>query len=351
MSDINNIEAYIVRYLHREITEDELRKLDGWLQESPANMEEFLRLKAVHDLTRNAPAMKEEEIDRSWQKMRRKMTGMTLPAVVPEEPARKKVWPGTLLKYAAVAVVAGMISLGAGNYFGRRERLPVEETSPVVYNEVRVPKGGKPNTVNLSDGSVVRLNAATTLRYPSHFDGNLREIYLDGEAFFEVAKNAAKPFVVRLKQQNITVLGTSFNVEACHSESYTIVTLQEGSVSVESMNSGGLKINEFSMTPGQKAHFDQITGKMSVTQVDASLSNTWMEGVYKFKDEPLVLIFKRLENYYDVNIHMHSERLKNIRYTGTFSLRQDVRDVLRIINHEHQFRFRQDGNEIYITSK
>jgi ferric-dicitrate binding protein FerR (iron transport regulator) len=214
-----------------------------------------------------------------------------------------------------------------------------------------VPKGGKPNTVYLSDGSVVRLNAATTLRYPSGFDGDRREIYLDGEAYFEVAKNEAKPFVVRLKQQDITVLGTSFNVEARHSESYTIVTLQEGSVSLAFMNGNGLKIKDVALKTGQKAHFDRTTGKIFVAQVDASLSNTWLEGEYKFKDEPLVLIFKRLENYYDVNIHLDGEQLKNIRYTGTFSLRQDIRDVLRIINHERQFRFRQNGSEIYIKSK
>jgi ferric-dicitrate binding protein FerR (iron transport regulator) len=339
-----------VRYLHGEITEDELRMLDLWLQESPENKKELVRLKTLHDLTRKRPAMEREDIERSWRKMMRKITGKTLPATLPDEPERKKIRPNVLLRYAAAAVVALLISFGVGDYFGRRSR-PVEKIRPVVYNEVRVPKGGKPSEVNLSDGSVVRLNAATTLRYPSDFDGDTREVYLDGEAYFEVAKKEAQPFIVRLKQQNITVRGTAFNVEAYHGESYAIVTLQEGSISLESMNSSGLKINDVSLTPGQKAHFDQITGKMSVTRVDASLANTWLEGAYKFKDEPLLLICKRLENYYDVNIHMDGERLKNIRYTGTFSLRQDIRDVLRIINHEHQFRFRLDGSEIYIKSE
>jgi ferric-dicitrate binding protein FerR (iron transport regulator) len=354
MFDMNNIEACIVRYLHgEELTEDELRRLDVWLQESPENGKELIRLKAVHDLTRNHShsRMSGEETERSWQKLMRKMTaGTTHPSAAPDEPGRKMIRLNTVLRYASAVAVAVMISFGAGDYFGRRSR-PAAEIRPAVYSEVSVPKGGKPNTVYLSDGSVVRLNAATTLRYPSGFDGDRREIYLDGEAYFEVAKNEAKPFVVRLKQQEITVLGTSFNVEARHSESYTIVTLQEGSVSLTFMNSNGLKIKDVALKPDQKAHFDRTTGKVFVAQVDASLSNTWLEGEYKFKDEPLVLIFKRLENYYDVNIHLDGEQLKNIRYTGTFSIRQDIRDVLRIINHERQFRFRQDGSEIYIKSK
>ncbi|MDR1632547.1 MAG: DUF4974 domain-containing protein [Dysgonamonadaceae bacterium] len=349
MPDINDIEIYIVRYLHKEITEEELRMLDSWLQETPENMNEFIRLKVTHDMIRGHRLMSDEEIDRKWQKMMRKTTGMAASQSISDLPKRK-IWQSKLLQYAAAAMIAVIISFGAGNYFGKYAR-HVAEIRPVTYNEISVPRGGKPNAVHLSDGSVVRLNAATTLRYPSDFEGDLREVYLDGEAYFEVAKNEEKPFTVRLKQQHITVYGTSFNVEAYHNESYSIVTLQEGSVSLEFSDKSGLETNHLLLIPGQQAHFDRITGKMSVTHVDTSLSNTWMNGEYKFKNEPLMLIFKRLEKYYDVTVHLEDEKLKNICYTGTFSLRQNIRDVLRIINHENQFHFQQTGNEIHIKSK
>jgi ferric-dicitrate binding protein FerR (iron transport regulator) len=349
MPDIHNIETYIVRYLHQEITEDELLMLDSWLQETPENMEEFIRLKVTHDMIRNYRLMSDEEIDRKWQKMMRKTTDKAISPSTADSPKRK-IRQGRLLQYAAAASIAVMISFGAGNYFAKHSR-QTAEIRPVTYNEISVPRGGKPNAVHLSDGSIVCLNAATTLRYPSDFEGDMREVYLDGEAHFEVAKNEVKPFIVRLKQQHITVHGTSFNVEAYHNESYTIVTLQEGSVSLESSDKSGLKINHFSLIPGQQAHFDRITGKMLVTHVDTSLSNTWMTGEYKFKNEPLMLIFKRLEKYYDVTFHLEDEKLKSICYTGTFSLRQNIWDVLRIINHESQFRFQQTGNEIHIKSK
>ena len=179
----------------------------------------------------------------------------------------------------------------------------------------------------------------------------MREVFLDGEAYFDVAKDAAKPFIVRLKRQNIIVHGTSFGVEAYHDESYYAVTLLEGSVSLESMDTNGIKISDISLKPGQKAYFDHLTEKVSVEQVGTLQTNTWKQEEYKFKDEPLGLIVKRLEKYYDVNIHLHDKQLENIRYTGTFSLRQNIQDVLRIINNDGRFRFRQTKNDIYIENK
>jgi ferric-dicitrate binding protein FerR (iron transport regulator) len=348
MSNANNMEAYIVRYLHREITDEELRELETWLNETPANREAFFRLKNVHDLAQAHKSPSEEEIACSWRRMCRKMTEAPSSATVVDAPGRKFV-PIRILKYVAAALAAGVISFAAGKYFGDFRQ--AEIIHPVAYHEICVEKGGRPNTVNLSDGSVVHLNAATTLRYPSEFNSGVREVYLDGEAWFEVAPNADLPFVVRLKQQSITVHGTSFNVESYHDESCNIVTLLTGSVSIEFADLNGVKIKNVNLVPGQKAHFDHTTGKVSIAQVDASLSNTWIQGDFRFKDEPLALIFKRLENYYNVTVHMEDEQLKNIRYTGTFSLQQHIRDVLRIINHENQFRFKQSGNEIYIKYK
>jgi ferric-dicitrate binding protein FerR (iron transport regulator) len=349
MPDIKDIEAYIVRYLHGEIADEEFQELDLWLQEMPENKEDFFCLKNIHDLTHSHKLLSNEEVERSWQKLAQKMTAKPAPVISTGTPKRL-TFSNRILQYAAVAAVAFAISVGIGKYRGNHNQ-STEKMHSLVYNEISVQKGSKPNTVNLSDGSIIRLNAATTLRYPSAFRGNTREVYLDGEAYFEVAKDENKPFIVRLKQQNITVHGTSFNVEAYHDEFYNIVTLLEGSVSLESLDNNGLKINNILLKPNQKTYFDHTIGKVSVIQVDASLSNTWMQGEYRFRDEPLMLIVKRLENYYDVSIHLDDERLNNIRYTGTFSLKQNIHEVLRVINHENQFRFQQTGNEIHIKNK
>jgi ferric-dicitrate binding protein FerR (iron transport regulator) len=341
-----NMEELTIRYLQQDISENELKALDKWLQESPENKEGFFQLKGIYDSTKNHRLLSEEEVEKSWQGMRRKLAAPagTMPA------ASNKMFFLVTLKYIAVAVGAIVLGMGIGNYNATRS-LPAAEAKVVACNEISVRKGGKPNTIILSDGTKVMLNAAGTLRYPANFSGAVREVYLDGEAYFEVAGNKEKPFIVRLKQQNITVHGTSFNVEAYHNESYQIITLLSGSISLETLNGSGEKISDILLKPGQKAYFDSTAGLVSVEKTDASLANVWIRGEYKFKNEPLGLITKRLENYYDVSIHWDDESLQKIRYTGTFSLDQSIQQVLRIINNDKQFVFQQTGNEIHIKKK
>jgi ferric-dicitrate binding protein FerR (iron transport regulator) len=343
----NNVEELMIRYLQQDISENELGELDRWLQESPEHRDCFFQLKSIYDSTKRHKLVSEEEVEKSWRRMQRKLAeySVTLSPV-----SKKKQFLNYTLRYVAVGAIAVLLGVGIGEYRGKHSR-QTTETPPVTYNEISVQKGGKPSNLVLSDGSKVLLNAATTLRYPTNFSGEAREVFLNGEAYFEVAKDAAKPFVVRLKQQNITVHGTNFNIEAYRDEAYNIVTLLSGSISLETLNRSGAKIGDILLIPGQKALFDSATELVSVEKVDASLSNAWIKGEFKFKDEPLALIAKRLENYYDVRIHLDGEGLKKIKFTGTFSLNQNIREVLRIVNHENQFLFQQTGNEIHIKSK
>ena len=93
------------------------------------------------------------------------------------------------------------------------------------YNEIVVEKGGRANTLLLSDGSKIILNASTRFKYPTSFNGDERVVHLEGEAYFEVAKNHSKPFIVKLKNQQITVLGTSFNIQAFNDDRFSVTTL------------------------------------------------------------------------------------------------------------------------------
>ena len=221
----------------------------------------------------------------------------------------------------------------------------------IVYNEIHVQKGGRANTVILSDGTKVVLNAATTLKYPASFNGKNRQVYLDGEAYFEVTKNEEKPFVVKLNKQDITVLGTTFNVQAYSNELYSEITLLSGQILLEAFNEKGESMSRMYLKPDQKALSDNKMGSVSLQDVNASLSNAWINGEYKFKDASLSSIVKRLENYYNVKIYLDDKRLEQIKYTGTFSLDQDILDVLRIIDYEKQFTFKRVKKDIFITSK
>ena len=349
MSEKYNIEELIIRFLQQDINEEELHYLESWLEEDAEHKSYFFGLKSISDSSRRSFFSKEEVNEASWQRMLARIDKHQ-----EKNPSLGKSRTRDLLiscvKYAAIIIFAIGSGWGIHEFQGKIQQSDLAEKD-VVYNEIHVQKDGRANTVLLSDGSKVILNAATTFRYPTSFDGKNRQVYLDGEAYFEISKNSEKPFVVKLKKQEITVLGTTFNVQAYGHESYSEVTLLTGRILLEAFNERGESMSCMYLKPDQKALSDNSTGSVSLQDVNASLSNAWINGEYKFKDEPLASIVKRLENYYNVKIHLEDKRLEKIRYTGTFSLDQDILDVFRIIDYEKQLIFKRVEKEIFITSK
>ena len=349
MSEKYNIEELIVRFLQQDINEDELRYLESWLEEDAEHKSYFFGLKSISDSSKRSFFSREDVNEASWQRMLARIEKSHDKIIPHEKSSTHNLWL-SLIKYAAIVIIAVGLGWGVNEFHGKTD--PVNtKAKEIVYNEIRVQKGGRANTLILSDGTKVILNAATTFKYPANFNGENRQVYLDGEAYFEVAKDEKKPFVVKLNKQDITVLGTTFNVQAYENESYSIVTLLSGRVMLDAFNELGESTSRMFLKPNQRALSDNKSGSVSLCDVNASFSNAWINGEYKFKDEPLLSICKRLENYYNVQIHLNDPRLQQIRYTGTFSLEQDIMDVLRIIDYEKQFAFKRVKRNIFITNK
>lgn len=286
-----------------------------------------------------AESLKDEvDVDREWERLFSSIEKKTISKMKTRRLFLQ------YMKYAAAVLLGIGISLST-LYLTNQENLST------VGNYKLVTSKGEKSYLQLPDGTKVWLNSCTTLEYAENYGHSNRNIYLDGEAYFEVSKNSEKPFVVKLKKQEITVLGTIFNVQAYGHESYSEVTLLTGRILLEAFNERGESMSRMYLKPDQKALSDNSTGSVSLQEVNASLSNAWINGEYKFKDEPLASIVKRLENYYNVNIHLDDKRLEKIRYTGTFSLDQDILDVFRIIDYEKQFTFKRVKKDIFITSK
>jgi len=348
MSEQTNIEQLIIRYLQKDITEGELLQLDKWIHESDDNKAEFFQVKAIYDNTNTHKSFTDEEKEESWQQMYEKIRNKSKEEITNHDYKRRRLVQ-TTLKYAAIILIALIFGWQISE---NKSSLGIEDNpEELAYNTIQVEKGGKPNTLILTDGSKVILNAATTFKYPANFSRNKREVYLDGEAYFEIAKDSLKPFIVKLKQQNITVLGTRFNVEAYSDKSYSITTLLSGKILLETFDEAGEAMSQMYLKPNQKAIADNKTGSVSVEYVDGSLSTAWIKGEYKFKDEPLLSIIERLEKYYGVIIYLEDDSLKKIKYTGTFSTEQNIKDVLQIINYQQQFSFTQTDNHIHITPR
>lgn len=349
MSEKYNIEELIIRFLQQDINEEELRYLESWLEEDAEHKSYFFDLKCISDSSRRPFFSREDVNEANWQKMHARMEKRYETVSSLAKSQTYGLWL-SLVKYVAVAVLAVGLGWGVHAFYGNVKSSYLAEES-IVYNEIHVQKGGRANTVILSDGTKVVLNAATTLKYPASFNGKNRQVYLDGEAYFEVTKNEEKPFVVKLNKQDITVLGTTFNVQAYSNELYSEITLLSGQILLEAFNEKGESMSRMYLKPDQKALSDNKMGSVSLQDVNASLSNAWINGEYKFKDASLSSIVKRLENYYNVKIYLDDKRLEQIKYTGTFSLDQDILDVLRIIDYEKQFTFKRVKKDIFITSK
>ncbi|QJB32807.1 FecR domain-containing protein [Chitinophaga oryzae] len=189
-----------------------------------------------------------------------------------------------------------------------------------VFNTLVVPRG-QTYKVTLADGTRVWLNADSRLRFPVAFSGDAREVELEGEACFETAPMAAKPFLVKVRDMNVTVLGTEFNINAYTNN--TLTTLVSGKVKVDA----GPLVKELS--PGQQAVCRQ--GNMTVASVDAEQFTAWKEGLLVFDNESLEDIMIRLGREYDYTVNFENKSLQQLRIGGNIEKSPSVAQVLTLI--------------------
>ena len=223
-----------------------------------------------------------------------------------------------------------------------------EDKSPITKNTLRVPNGER-LSVTLEDGSVVMLNAGSTMIYPSSFEGaKRREISVTGEAYFQVAKNPNKPFIVRTSKMYTQVYGTIFNVSAYPEDNINEVVLVEGSVGVGTDLRESLE-GEQMLKPSQKA--SSIPGEGNeflIEDVDVSPYISWTKGILVFENEPMGKIIKRLERQYGIQIDNRFEQLEERRFTGMFD-EESIDRVLRTIQAHTHFSYDVKNEMIIIN--
>lgn len=161
------------------------------------------------------------------------------------------------------------------------------------YNTITTPNGGQ-YAVILPDGTQVQLNAASSLRYPTRFEGASRRVELTGEAYFEVAKNAKMPFIVATENQQVKVLGTHFNIDSYGDNGHTVTTLVEGSVLVQSGHGKAL------LKPGENATL--ASGEITVGEADLETDLAWKNGMMEYRGENLEAIMKDISRWYDIEV-------------------------------------------------
>ena len=218
------------------------------------------------------------------------------------------------------------------------------ESEAVVYNKLDIPRGGE-FCLTLSDGTRVWLNSETSIQYPVVFGTKERRVFIQGEAYFEVAKDAKKPFTVQFMSSSVTVLGTSFNIRAYPEEKQSQTTLAEGSVRIYSPGSSML------LKPGEQAEVKALSGEMVKKEVEVKTFTSWKDGRFVFEQEPLENIMRTLERWYDIRVIFRDEGAKRISLSGNLKRYGDFSQVMKMLQMTGDVRFELHGNDVYITTE
>ena len=342
MTPHDDIQSLILSYLEGRLSPEQTEHLLKQVNEHEEVRQTLFEMKNLYDLCQT-DTLTQKQIETGLERI---VTGQ--PHIQITEDKQRPVSPlqkfrRITLRYAAVALL-GLAAGGLLNRYVWSHRAPQ-------YNEITA-EAKNHSSITLSDGTKVSLNASTRLRYPTSFNGSTREVYLDGEAFFEVAHDTGKPFIVRTEHQSIRVLGTAFNVMAYNGDAFSTVTLLSGSVQLDLFGLQGQTLHTMQMKPYEQTRFDIENGKLSVTLLpDDDRHRCWTDGVFRFRNEELRMIVSRLEKYYGVTITVGSDSLAHTLYTGAFPLDQKIEDVLQTLNYEQRFSIGHDGKNFTLNLK
>ncbi|HVV04912.1 MAG TPA: FecR domain-containing protein, partial [Puia sp.] len=209
------------------------------------------------------------------------------------------------------------------------------------YNTISTPFGGKYQVV-LTDGTKVWLNAASTLVFPTVFKGATREVSLTGEGYFEVARNASKPFAVKVGGMRVDVLGTSFNIMAYEDEAAVRTTLLEGSVRV-----GAGEVSR-ALEVGEQGVWDK-KGRMEVIHdADVEQAVAWKNGLLQFHSAGMAVIMRQLARWYNVQVVYASEDIKNESFSGSIPSSEHISQVLKMLELTGTVHFDVTGQMVTV---
>ncbi|MBI9064914.1 MAG: DUF4974 domain-containing protein [Marinilabiliaceae bacterium] len=322
MMEFSNSDQGIFRYLAGEMSADEQAQLKQTIAEDEEVKQQFIDLREIW----LASGLEKEAGAYDWKQafQQFKSDVHSYEQKNRKRPVQIKTWWGVAASVAAVMVLFIL------NYIQ-----PFSTDEPAKMVSITCPKGSRTH-VFLPDSTSVWLNGGTVLSYFDNYGSDLREVSLDGEAFFDVVSNAAHPFEVVSGSHHVRVLGTRFNVCAFADEQWIETILEEGSVKVYSPDAGWM----YRLKPGEKSVFDKQNGQVITSEV-SELSNViaWKEGLLKFRDAPISQLEKRLERWYGVDIVIQDSTIQNLRFSGTVS-EESLEDLLLIFRMSNGIKYR-----------
>jgi len=347
MNEEINIESLIGKYLNSSILDDERRELVSWIEQSNENEMMFNQIREIMLVSRLNDENFQFDVHTAFERVRTKIR-MSRPIPRFREPKPRRV---ITLSYRWAAAAAILLLIG-GTLLNQWIRQPAELSA--AYQEIVVPLGSR-NKVVLPDGSQVNLNAGSTLRYRMDYGVKSRDLWLDGEGFFDVRKSST-PFVVHSGTLQIRAVGTSFNVRAYSSDNMVETTLVSGKIEVTGTGHHRETNECMTLLPNQKLIVSNASSEVTErTEVKSNETNglqyavvlkeefdpvpdiSWKDNIWIIDREDLESLSVKLERRFDVDIVFADEQLKSFRYNGSLpdlSLEQ-VLNVMSMVSPVH----------------
>ncbi|MDO8965832.1 MAG: DUF4974 domain-containing protein [Algoriphagus sp.] len=328
-------------FFEGKLSQEQAQELLDWLDSSEA--EEFLSAEILQIWSEKIRAHQAETWDSQplWEKINQAKDGYSRPHLLVDLKPSKKLFP-LWLKAAVVFLVLGFSAL-----FFFEVNKSVEIPSGISSSEpkmiVRENPSGQKTKINLPDGSTVFLNSESKITYPEDFLTS-RHIELEGEGFFQVAKDEENPFSVEAEGIITTAIGTSFNISTFNSQEKVAVTLVTGKVR---LNQKGNK-NSLDLNPGEESLLSLKDESFGKYPIEVSNRISWIDGVLRFSETPFNEMIQILQRWYGVKIQVIGNP-KVMKGTGTFDTNESLQNVLHVLSGSMEFEYQLKNKEVVIN--
>ena len=367
------------------LTEDE-EKLNAWLEEDVRNKDLYRRILEVENFSTRDMYAKRLDVEHTWDALKEQLAGQRKrrslfsawqigvaasvillvgiglywgfnkkPKVKQVEVAAHVEMGGAkailvtsrgdeiVLQDSSVQLITlggGMVAKNDGVQVSYKENEGAGKEDVLEYNTIRVPRGGE-YKLFLSDNTEVFLNSDSEIRFPVKFGKGKRDVFLRGEAFFVVTKDASRPFVVNANDKmSVEVLGTQFNLQAYPDDAFVETTLNEGAVRVFNGKQG------VRLRPDEQAVYDE--GKFTVRKVDASSYSAWKEGRFMLLNHSLENIMTRLARWYNIDIFWENPEVKEYHFSGELARYEDFTEILRMLELATRVHFEVKDRTVFV---
>jgi len=356
-TQVENIENLILRYLSAETSEQETQQMREWLQGNKENRQLFAQYKKLWLGSRVLAGYDADKLKRDRKKVDLKIRHIELQ----QRLDRANRWIRVLAYAASVTLLLGITTV---IHMSQPKTSAQQGGVLVAGGEIEVPYGSK-SLIRLPDGSKVWVNAGSKISYPADFGVTSRNVYLSGEAYFDVAKMEEVPFFVNTDVIRIKVYGTAFNVKAYSDEQLVETTLDHGAISIIRNDAPEREIN---VAPNQKITIRRNTQKSPVSSTSTTTKTTiqplenldvqevkstetitaWKDNRLVFEQEPLWSLAKQLERRYNVQFRFGNEKIKTIRFTAAIK-EMPIDQVLEAISIISPIHYTIKGDVVTLT--